>query len=83
MVKGNEKGIIPVFNDYSVLNAKTSEFLYYPIEKVEAFAMRKHKFETILSMEEAKIIKNEIHINYIYGIQEPVCEHREIICKKY
>ena len=51
MVKGNEKGIIPVFNDYSVLNAKTSEFLYYPIEKVEAFGMRRHKFETVLKME--------------------------------
>lgn len=39
-----KKGTIPVINDYDCLHSKCSEFLYYPIEIMEAFAMRRHKF---------------------------------------
>jgi hypothetical protein len=39
-----EKKINSVINDYSCLFDKSSEFLYRPIDNVEALAMRKYNF---------------------------------------
>ena len=39
-----EKKINSVINDYSCLYDKSSEFLYRPIDIVEALAMRKYNF---------------------------------------
>ena len=39
---------------------KCSEFLYYPIDQVEAFAMRKYKFVEILKKKPARHMNTEI-----------------------
>jgi len=54
------KGTFPVINDYSCMYNKCSEFLYYPIDQVEAFAMRKYKFVEILKKKPARHMNTEI-----------------------
>lgn len=51
---------LTVINDYSSLLNKCSEFLYKPIDSVEALAMRKQKFNIIMSDIQAKKLKKEI-----------------------
>lgn len=53
-----KKGTIPVINDFDCLHSKCSEFLYYPVEVMEAFAIRKHKFEEILRSESGIHLKH-------------------------
>jgi hypothetical protein len=62
---------------------RCSEFLYHPIGVVEAYAMRQWRFKELLSLKPATHMKTEIYINYKYGIQEPVMEHREEQSKKF
>ena len=62
---------------------KCSEFLYLPIDTVEAFSMRKHLFSHILEYRQARHMKTEIALNYKYGIQEPVHEHRQELAEKF
>ena len=47
------KGIYPVINDYSCLHSKCAEFLYYPVDEVEGFAMRSYEFIKILQLKPA------------------------------
>ena len=68
MTKNKKGGIYPVINDYSVMHSKCSEFLYHPIESVEAFAMRRWRFKALLDMPPAHHMKGEIILNYKYGI---------------
>ena len=62
------KGIDPVINDHACMCNKQSEFLYHPIDVVEAFSMRRQAFREMLKTPEAHHLKNEIKINYKYGI---------------
>ena len=62
---------------------KQSEFLYHPIDVVEAFSMRRQAFREMLKTPEAQHLKNEIKINYKYGIQYPVYEHRGMTSRKF
>jgi len=55
---------------------KCAEFLYHPIDIVEAFAMRSYEFYEVLQMKQAHHMKNEIKLNYKYSMQDPVQEHR-------
>ena len=40
----SKKKVIPI-NDYSCIQNKVSEFLYKPVDYVEALAMRRENFE--------------------------------------
>ena len=62
------KGTFPVINDYSCLYNKSAEFLYRPIDAVEAFAIRKYKFMELLRWKAARHIIPEIQINYKFSI---------------
>lgn len=53
-----------VINDYSSLLNKCSEFLYRPIEAVEALGMRKQNFNKVMSDPQAKKLKKEIAKSY-------------------
>lgn len=82
IIMTKEKRVISPINDYSALNNKCSEFLYKPIEMVNALAMRKSNFTKIMKDQYAKKIIPDIAKNYKYTIQEPLHEHRdEMVCK--
>ena len=63
-----DKGTFPVINDYSAMSNKCAEFLYHPIDQVEAFAIRKYKFTAILKRKPARHMLSEISINYKFLI---------------
>jgi hypothetical protein len=63
VMNANEKIISPI-NDYSCINKKCSEFLYQPIDKIEAYGMRKENFNEIMKNSFAKRIKKMITQNY-------------------
>ena len=48
IIMGEEKKVIKVINDYSCAYNKCSEFIYRPIQYVEALAMRKENFKELL-----------------------------------
>lgn len=48
IIMTKQKRIIAPINDYSSLFNKSSEFLYQPIEKVEALAIRRENFNEII-----------------------------------
>ena len=77
------KKIISVINDYSCLYNKCSEFLYQPIDHVEAFGIRRENFNRIMSTKEGKQLKQSIAYNYKYVIQEPLHEHRNDMAAKF
>lgn len=68
---------VTTINDYSSLYNKCSEFLYYPIDIVEGFGMRKHLFWKLMQLEQGKKLRYEIAMNYKYFIQEPLHSHRD------
>ena len=71
-------------NDYSCLHNKCSEFLYIPIDHVEALAMRKENFDRVMKENSiAKKLKLTIAQNYKYNIQEPLYEHRDETAGKF
>lgn len=47
-------------NDYSCLHNKCSEFLYVPLDYVEALAMRKENYDQIMQIPIAKKLKQTI-----------------------
>jgi hypothetical protein len=51
-------------NDYSCLHNKCSEFLYVPLDYVEALAMRKENFDQIMKIPIAKKLQSPIAQNY-------------------
>lgn len=55
--------ICPI-NDYSCLCNKSSEFLYKPVEIVEALAIRRENFNNIMHDDMAKNIRPFIARNY-------------------
>jgi len=57
IVMAKRKKIISVINDYSSLQDKCSEFLYTPIDRVEALAMRKENFNEVMRNSEGKKLK--------------------------
>ena len=59
-----DRKIISPINDYSCLTNKCSEFLYKPIDYVEALAMRKENFNYIMQDPLAKKLKPEIARSY-------------------
>ena len=63
-----DRKIISPINDYSCLTNKCSEFLYKPIDYVEALAMRKENFNYIMQDPLAKKLKPEIARSYKYTI---------------
>lgn len=63
-----DKKIISPINDYSCLTNKCSEFLYKPIDYVEALAMRKENFNLIMQNPLAKKMKPDIAKSYKYII---------------
>ena len=68
IIMSKTKKIISPINDYSCLSNKSSEFLYKPIEYVEALAMRKYNFNCLMQDPVAKRIKQEIAKTYKYVI---------------
>ena len=58
IVMNKKKNITCAINDYSALHDKCSEYLYQPIDRVEAFAMRKHPFKQIMKHKWAVFILN-------------------------
>lgn len=83
IIMSKTKKIISPINDYSCLSNKSSEFLYKPIEYVEALAMRKYNFNCLMQDPVAKRIKQEIAKTYKYVIQEPLHEHRDEMASKF
>ena len=91
----NQKRIISPINDYSCVYNKNSEFLYTPVEKVEAFAVRRENFNSLMSDLIGKKMKYFVHEkfqrklkayitkNYKDLIQEPLYEHRNETAGKY
>jgi len=77
------KKVISVINDYSCLQDKCSEFLYKPVDRVEALAMRKENFNEVMRENEGKKLKKQIARNYKYIIQEPMYEHREEMVSRF
>lgn len=78
-----DKKIVSPINDYSCLYNKCSEFLYKPIDYVEALAIRKENFNTLMEDPMAKRIKSNITRSYKYVIQEPMHEHRDEMASKF
>ena len=83
IVMSINKKIISPINDYSCLNNKNSEFLYTPIDKIEAYGIRKEYFNELLSLPIAKKIRKKITLNYAEVIQEPLHEHREEMARNF
>ena len=79
IVMDKQKKDICVINDYSCLYNKCSEFLYQPIDVVEAFAMRREKYQKVMQHPKALKLKRQIAHNYKYIIQEPLHIHRNDI----
>lgn len=68
IVMSKNKRIISPINDYSCLCNKSSEFLYQPIDKVEAVAIRREHFNEIIEDPIANRIRPFIAKNYKYMI---------------
>ena len=83
IVMTKQKKMVSVINDYSSLYNKCSEFLYQPIEHVEAFGMRKENFNKVMKDVIGKRMKKSIAKNYKYKIQEPLHEHRNEMAGKF
>lgn len=68
MLDSESKNISGI-NDYSALHNKCSEFLYIPIDHVEALAMRKENFDKVMQENSiAKRLTLTIAQNYKYHI---------------
>mmetsp|Transcript_37524 Transcript_37524/g.57481 ORF Transcript_37524/g.57481 Transcript_37524/m.57481 type:complete len:550 (+) Transcript_37524:1340-2989(+) len=78
----NQK-ILSVINDYSSLYNKCSEFLYTPIDKVEALAMRKENYNEVMADSYGQKLKQDIARKYKIKIQEPLYEHRNDKAKQF
>lgn len=68
IIMSKTKKIISPINDYSCLSNKSSEFLYKPIDFVEALAIRKVNFNLLMKNPIAKRMKPDIAKNYKYII---------------
>ena len=77
------KKIISVINDYSCLHSKCSEFLYKPIDFVEAMSMRKENFNQVMQHQIGQKMRSEIARKYKYIIQEPMHEHRNEMARRF
>lgn len=67
VMNNNKKTICPI-NDYSCIMNRVSEFLYKPIDMVEALAVRKDNFKELLEHPMAKKMLPAIKVNYTYQI---------------
>ena len=84
LVMSKTKRIISPINDYSCISNKSSEFLYQPIEKAEALAIRREDFNTMLDEDPtAKKLKPFIAQNYKVTIQDPMHLHRDEMASKF
>lgn len=68
IVMSKTKRVISPINDYSCISNKSSEFLYTPIEKVEALAIRREDFNTLMNDPTGCKLKPYIAKNYKYTI---------------
>lgn len=68
LVMLREKKIASPINDYSCLFNKCSEFLYKPIDFVEALSIRKENFNDQMENPLAKRLKPNISRKYKYVI---------------
>jgi len=59
---------VSAINDYSSLYNKCSEFLYTPIDRVEAMAMRKENFNEVMQGSIGKKLKPIIARHYKFNI---------------
>ena len=66
-----KKRVVPI-NDYSCIQNKVSEFLYKPIDFVEALSMRRQYFEELMKNPCPITIKKYIPIRYKQMIQDPL-----------
>lgn len=64
IMMNKEKRIICPINDYCALYDKCSEFLYSPVDNIDALSMRKEHFQTLMKHPMAKKVKREIKKNY-------------------
>lgn len=78
-----DKKIVSPINDYSCLFNKCSEFLYKPIDFVEALSIRKENFNEQMEDPLAKRLKQNIMRKYKYVIQEPLHEHRDEMASRF
>ena len=78
-----KRKIVCAINDYSSLFNKCSEFLYMPIDKVEALGMRKENYNEVMESKIGKKMKLKIANHYKYNIQEPMHLHRTDMSKRY
>lgn len=82
IVMSKTKRVISPINDYSCISNKSSEFLYTPIEKAEALAIRREDFNTMINAPFGQKLRPYIAKNYKYTIQEPMHIHRnDVACK--
>lgn len=58
-----KKKVAPI-NDYSCITNKVSEFLYKPVDFVEALSMRKENFEKLMKNPVPLSIKKYIPLRY-------------------
>lgn len=66
-ISGKKKKIGAI-NDYSCLKEKCSEFLYMPIDYVEAMVIRKGNFQEVMKTPFGKYLSKEIVSKYKYII---------------
>jgi hypothetical protein len=78
-----QKRIVSPINDYSCLCNKSSEFLYQPIEKVEALAIRREHFNEVMNDPVATRMRPFIAKNYKEIIQEKLHTHRDDTASKF
>lgn len=83
IIMSKNKRIIAPINDYSCLSNKSSEFLYKPIEKVEALAIRKPFFNELMEESTANKMRLFMAKNYKQVIQEPMHHHRDEMASKF
>lgn len=83
IVMSKSKRVVSPINDYSCISNKSSEFLYKPIEKAEALAIRRENFNTLLNDPMASKLRPYIARNYKYTIQEPMHMHRDEMASKF
>lgn len=83
LIMNKQKRTIAPINDYSCIFNKSSEFLYQPVEKTEALAIRREDFFNLMEEHNTKKLKIHISQNYKNVIQEPLHEHREEMATKF
>lgn len=67
-----EKRLVCPINDYSAIHDRCSEFLYSPVDNIDALSMRREHFQKLMKNNQAKDIVDNIKDNYKTMLQKPI-----------